>query len=390
MLFERPPTRPSPSSGHRPPTPSIFNQYEVGRAGETPEGKGSHMFRSETKQQVGITASGEPGAYDPYLFDDYNRMYGYSKVRRAFDSTDVRKLNIQIGELGLAGPSPGHYPHEISANYSMGKAYAAVDSQRSVFSSRSLQRPSSSSYTPDELGPGYYNYMQALRATMKNKNDGGAGLRSRTPRKINEEPSTTPRHVGPGCYDKEYGHEHRTLASDAVRVSNVNKRQPGFGSTSAARALPFHAREQLRRPTPAPGEHHPVQGGMSPRTPRTPRSPHSTGVNTPRSALSHTPRSTGGLSAANTPRAANGANTPRAGSAGGRTPRSARGGTPPFGSPFGSPRFISPRTPRGGLSSARASGSHESGGGGTTLRWQPSRSAWEDEEEMEKEVNQIV
>ena len=120
-LFERPPTRPpgrdsSPLITTRPPTTVLFNEFEVGRSANQMASKSMPAFRDTTHKATPIEKTQVPvGAYDPYHYDDVNRMYGYSRVRRAFDSTDRRDMSLRIGELGYAAPSPGHYPHEHSA-----------------------------------------------------------------------------------------------------------------------------------------------------------------------------------------------------------------------------------------------------------------------------------
>jgi len=243
------------SVGDRARTPVVFGNYEVGRTSYPlfPH-QPTAPFKDTTPKESKLELTGDPGRYDPWAHEDrppwaHGRVLGHSKNRKSFDSTEFRKMSLQIGETCTAPPAT-HY--DQNAKYSLGRPYAAVDSQRSVFCSGSLQRPTSRSFVP-----GAGTYSPNMNAVYRSQRDSGAPMRSLTGR-FGSECVTTPRNVGPGRYNSQFD---RTLYEDAQKsVSRASRIRPGFGSTSLQRELPcFRPRD-----TPSPGEHQP----SLPRTPR--------------------------------------------------------------------------------------------------------------------------
>ena len=213
--------------------------------------------------------------------------------------------------IGQAFSAPAATAYEQHCNYSNGQKFRNRPNNGCVFNSKSLQRPSSKS-----IVPGANRYSPNMNAVLPNQPNSGALLRSFT-RRFHDDKPTTPRHVGPGGYAQA----DRTMYVVAQEVtSKGSRRRPGFGSTSAQRKLPFHAKGDDTRP--GPGAHQPLQGGWSPRTPRStsssPRTPGSSGrTGTPGSGpfeVGSRPGSSGRM-----PRAQRKPSTPRS-----ATPRSAR------------------------------------------------------------------
>ena len=257
--------------GAPPPTPVIFGWFEVGRTSD-PQlfSRPSACFKDKLAQGTKTELTGDPGQYDPYAFDDTLRL-GYNKNRKPFDSTQYRDLHMNIGELGYTAPGPGYYP--THANYASGKAYKKQSAGRATFRSTSQQRPSAKSFVPSPD-----RYKPNMNSIYPNQRDSGANMRSSTnrfaPVSFGGSKSMTPRKIGPGSY--RGAEQNLTLFTEAQRsTSRASKIQPGFGSTSAQRALPLNA----PRGGPSPGEHQPPVGGYSrtprggSRTPRTPRTP---------------------------------------------------------------------------------------------------------------------
>ena len=282
-----PPPRPQTSDGKTltsfkphgsvPQTPVIFGQFEVGRSSdEWADLRPTSAFLDKRKQRPMLEKSGDPGQYDPWAYDALTSL-GYNQNRKAFDSTLARELNLNIGESYTA-PGAGTYTQH--PQFALGRAYKAVDSQRSVFQSMSLQRPQAKTFVP---GPGVYS--PNMNSVYPNQRDSGAGMRSMSDRfgpvSFGAQKSMTPRNIGPG----RYAQADRTLYVEAQRSTAKSSRsRPGFGSTSAQRKLPVHA----PRDSPAPGVHQPS----------TVRTPRGYGGKTPRSARgsARTPR--GGVEAA--------------------------------------------------------------------------------------------
>lgn len=262
----------------RPKTPMVFGWYEVGRSSDPAVlRRQTPVFKDTTPQGTPLELTGDPGQYDPWAYDDLTSQ-GYNQNRKAFDSTSFREMNLNIGESYTA-PGPGYYVQH--SQFALGRAYRAVDSQRSVFRSTSLQRPSARSFVP---GPG--NYSPNMNSVYPNQRDSGAKMRSVADRfgpvSFGHAKCMTPRKVGPGCYAQV----DRTLYVEAQRSTAKSSRsRPGFGSTSAQRSLPVRA----PRDSPAPGSHQPRVGGFLPRTPRsgsrTPRTPRGGGGRTPRGGV---------------------------------------------------------------------------------------------------------
>ena len=126
--------------------PLVFGWYEVGRSSNPAVcGRPSSAFLDKRPQGAKLELTGDPGRYDPWAYDEMASL-GYSRSRKAFDATQARDMTMTIGELGMAAPGPGYYVQH--PRYSQGRAYPAADSQRSVFTSTSLQRPSSKSFVP--------------------------------------------------------------------------------------------------------------------------------------------------------------------------------------------------------------------------------------------------
>ena len=151
-------------AGPRPRVPVAFGEYEVGRTSMPwVRNMPSPWSLDGRDKHPALEPTGDPGAYDPYAYgfaSDKVRREGYNKKRPAFDATEVRRLAHRI-----LGEASGALTYNVMEAENAIK-YPAVDSQRSVFASRSLQRPSSRSHGP---GPaGYMPQFGAVEANLSN------------------------------------------------------------------------------------------------------------------------------------------------------------------------------------------------------------------------------
>jgi len=283
-----------PISG-KPRAPVNFGEYEVSRSSDPRVvHQRTAAFKTRAPKASKLEKTGDPGAYNPYHYDDEKRLQGgHSRKPKSFDSTQFRELGISVGELGRAAPGPGHYAH--NPEFANGRAYRKEAGNKWIFQSRSLQRPSSSSFVPEA---GAYN--PNMMSIYPKQQDSGAHMRSLSDRfkSVRDKP-ITPRHVGPG----HYAQVDRTLYVEAQRsTAKASKARPGFGSTSVQRALPIYG----NRGSPSAGDHQPTWGGWRPRgehggagtpasgTPRTPRTPRMAPMSAfgfaPAAATPRTPR----------------------------------------------------------------------------------------------------
>jgi len=242
------------SQGGMPRAPVAYGQYEIGRS-KIPSRKSpftSPPFADGMPQQVPLPPQGDPGAYDPYMYEDAGtnpQFNSNSKNRKPFDSTEVRSLRANL--FGIDTPSIGQYP-VFQPEKTLGELddnlrYPKQDANVSVFKSASLQRPNAKSFVP---GPDHYapNPLSILPAI----GDSGAHMRGTADRFYEKKyVNSTPEVVGPGSYDQF----EKTLAEDCdMAISRSSRIKPGFGTTMPQRALPFYARD-----TPAPGGYEPLE-----------------------------------------------------------------------------------------------------------------------------------
>ena len=215
--------------GSRPRVPVGFGMYEIGRSGhrsrsgKNPEGRyllrgkpspwtadgmaktcttlsidGNPWTASATRYGC-RQATSDPGQYDPYANSDMEgmlRRQPNDDLRKPFNSTEYREVHRNI--YGEDAPPPGFYGVADSQDWK----YRALDSQRSVFRSQSLQRPCSKSEVP--AGAHYSPNMGAVLCNshgamgisghMQSQTDrfglngrqGTAGQKSQTPREVSE------------------------------------------------------------------------------------------------------------------------------------------------------------------------------------------------------------
>ena len=236
--------------GPKPRVPVAPGQYEVGRMGkpwsEARTGKLSNAaFLDRMIKGLPIEKTGDPGAYDPFRYAEMFPEDGRAntKLPRPFDSTAFRDMSLQTGKVD----SPGAV-YDIQMRKYSHKLDPKVES-RSVasFRSHSLQRPSSKSDVP-----GSGTYSPNWNSTLRNKPNSGASFRSQSSRMFVERPMTADV-IGPGTYAQFDGSLYEASKRLASRSS---RKKPGFGSTSAQRALPHSAR---RGESPGPGAYEPME-----------------------------------------------------------------------------------------------------------------------------------
>ena len=151
------------SSGPVPRVPVAFGQYEVGRSSwqHTKNPKSpftSPSFADGMSQQIlpGTVLNppqGDPGAYDPYYYEDSGtnpEFNSSNKNRKPFDTTSERKFPPTL--FGLETPSIGQYPvflpEKTIGQLDDNLRYPKVDANVSVFRSGSLQRPNAVTKVP--------------------------------------------------------------------------------------------------------------------------------------------------------------------------------------------------------------------------------------------------
>ena len=84
-----------------PRPPVMYGQYEMGRS-KNPSRKSpfsSPSFKDGMMQMVPLPPTGDPGAYDPYFYEDAGTnptMNSSNKNRKPFDSTEVRSLRANL------------------------------------------------------------------------------------------------------------------------------------------------------------------------------------------------------------------------------------------------------------------------------------------------------
>lgn len=242
------------STGGKPRVPVSYGQYEIGRS-KNPSRKSpftSPPFKDNMQQSVPLPPTGDPGAYDPYFYEDAGTNPAYNssnKSRKPFDSTEVRALRANL--FGLDTPSIGMYPvfqpEKTLGQLDDNMRYPKQDANVSVFRSGSMQRPTSRSAVP---GAGAYT--PNVHAIIPAVSDSGASMRGATDRFFDKRfENITDEVVGPGSYDQY----EKTLAEDCdLAIQRSSKTQSGFGSTTAQRKLPFYAQD-----TPAPGCYEPME-----------------------------------------------------------------------------------------------------------------------------------
>ena len=223
---------------------------EHARAGALDDDSLDAVLRRAAAEMVPLPPQGDPGAYDPYFYEDAGTnptMNSSNKARKPFDSTEVRELRANL--FGIDTPSIGQYPvfqpEKTLGDLDDNMRYPKQDANVSVFRSSTRQRPASKSAvpSPDAYKPNVY-------AIIPTVGDSGAQMRGQADRFYDKRyVNITDEIVGPGSYDQF----EKTLAEDcdlAIQRSSRHYQagKMGFGSTMPQRALPFYAQG-----TPAPG-----------------------------------------------------------------------------------------------------------------------------------------
>lgn len=262
------PVLPEGSGAGRPRVPVAYGQYETGRS-KNPSRKSpftSPAFKDGMEQQVPLPVQGDPGAYNPYYYEDSGtnpQFNSNSKNRKPFDSTQVRELRASL--FGVDTPSVGQYPvflpEKTLGDLDDNVRYPKIDANVSVFRSGSLQRPSSKSDVP---GP--QRYSPNIKSVHPAISDSGHSMRNAKDRfhevKYND---TCDEGVGPGTYGGGQisggvsyvdlaGHPiaaamlsgtvtDQTLEADSqIAINRGSRIKPGFMTTSPQRPPPLYGR----------------------------------------------------------------------------------------------------------------------------------------------------
>ena len=261
------------ATGYQPQGPLAFNHYEVGRSSMPQHCHPTYQYKDKTERGMVVenpnfstkAEIGDPGAYHPYTnttggfaWSEMNDRAGFTLNRdpKAFNSSEVRDIG-KVRGISAGLDSPGAV-YEISKH--IFSIHPTINPIKSVFSSKSLNRPSAQSTTP---GQGHYH--PNFDSIDVNKRDAGATFRSTVTRQnpafaghpdhIGGTRASTPDTLGPGAYP--LGDHYNTIGHN---LEHLKKQQsslkPGFGTIAPQRALPF---EYSRSgPTaPDPGSYQP-------------------------------------------------------------------------------------------------------------------------------------
>ena len=249
------------ATGYTSMGPVAFGTFEVGRSSLPSNGEddGRAVFASQMKRGLiyhtpdtqTITAIGDPGMYDPYLHTDLSAKASFTHNRGnlAFNSTEARELKHDI--YGQDCPGPGYY--------GTGEAFKAVlpfvDNNRSVFASVTSQRETFKTSVPPPDA-----YTPNMASVYPNVRNGGASMRGHYrrmipmshPSHLGGEQSQTEETIGPGAYEE---HQYNTIPHLLKQYSRrKSKLNPGFGTISPARQLPYGQKDD----SPGPGAYQPV------------------------------------------------------------------------------------------------------------------------------------
>ena len=241
--------------------PVAFGKYEVGRSSmpTNREDDGRAVFADTMKRGLihphmdgmAVVQNGDPGAYDPYTFSEirHTATFTHNRSKAPFGAVAPRELKLQLTGEGV--PGPGAYNYGAAAK----TLFGAVDDNRSVFKSQTPQREISSTAVP---GPDAYT--PKMESVYQNIRDSGASMRGlnvrlavmKHPDHQGGDPSMTDESVGPGSYDE---HLHNTVATTLEKgLSRSSRLQPGFGTMSPQRALPYGQKDD----SPGPGAYQPM------------------------------------------------------------------------------------------------------------------------------------
>eukprot|EP00325_Prymnesiales_sp_UTEX-LB-985_P002021 CAMPEP_0174702886 /NCGR_PEP_ID=MMETSP1094-20130205/7029_1 /TAXON_ID=156173 /ORGANISM="Chrysochromulina brevifilum, Strain UTEX LB 985" /LENGTH=239 /DNA_ID=CAMNT_0015900737 /DNA_START=12 /DNA_END=731 /DNA_ORIENTATION=- len=188
----------------------------------------------------------DPGQYDPVGFrvEDAVLDASHNRKRPAFDSTEAREFLVRIH--GLESPGVMMYDAETAQK----KLYPNEDCSVSAFRSTTPQRPSSKSTVPS---PAHYR-PRPKSALYRYEQNSGAHMRSAGDRfsvyngGMAGQKSMTSTDIGPDSYDCA---TYRSLLSDCRQhMKRSSRLRPGFGTTTAQRALPFGMQQVI---SPGPG-----------------------------------------------------------------------------------------------------------------------------------------
>ena len=245
--------------------PVSFGKYEVGRSsmpGIT-EDDGKAVFADSMKRGLihphmdgqAVVQTGDPGAYDPYVFSEirHTASFTMNRSKAPFGTLQARDLKLQLTGEGV--PGPGTYNMAIAAK----KIFGFVDDNRSVFLSETPQREVHSTAVP---GPDAYT--PNMQSVYPNIRDSGASMRGtlvrlattmKHPSHVGGDPSMTDEAIGPGAYED---HLHNTVATTLEKAASRSSRlQPGFGTMTPQRALPYGQKDE----SPGPGAYQPLVWG---------------------------------------------------------------------------------------------------------------------------------
>jgi len=236
--------------------PVSFGQHEVGRSSMPEHCRPTRQFRHAAGASdrdvlhphpdgFNRLTIGDPGAYDPFINQDIaaTASFTHSKARQAFNSTSDKALKLKL--YGNDVPGPGSYAVEGSKEKA---CFQAIDSNRSVFLARTLQRPAAGHREAIAQDPG--RYKPQVSAVQANIRDSGASMRGTESRFENLVlvPKQTTADIGPGAYS-DYWHSISHVLKESVRRQSAKK--PGFGTMTPQRALPFeYSRSQSVTPDP--------------------------------------------------------------------------------------------------------------------------------------------
>jgi hypothetical protein len=80
-----------------PPTTAVFGDYEIGRTSDPDYPlHQSAVFKDATPKSTKLELTGDPGAYEPWSFEEYlRRLHGNRKNSKPFDSTAFRDMSLK-------------------------------------------------------------------------------------------------------------------------------------------------------------------------------------------------------------------------------------------------------------------------------------------------------
>jgi hypothetical protein len=258
------------ATGFQPNGPLAFGEYEVGRSSMPKHCEATWQFKNKTPTGADQpvyhhpdgcekVASGDPGAYEP--FAGTTGQYSWSQLAdragfthnyepKAFNSTETRDIGKVRGLTpGRDTPGPGAYSYGKSEEI----LYHQLNPMHSIFRSKSPQRPTSHTTTPNAGA-----YHPNFDSVEEHRSDGGASFRSSSTQAHRPPKSMTGEALGPGVYSPaNYSLQHNL--GELLKVQS--RKKPGFGAGSPQRQLPFEfgsRSSSVKSDTPGPGDYQPT------------------------------------------------------------------------------------------------------------------------------------